>query len=100
LVDGETLSRVAFVIDSDDEHKEVIGGYFRNFGVTAASEQEACNSVAGEVCDGDIDWSQSKISVDVIERLDSELPAKSGDWHHRGIWYRSGHVYFPLDDQA
>jgi hypothetical protein len=80
---------------SDPEQNGSIGGYFRNFGVTAASEREACDFVAGEVEDGNVDWSQSKVAADVMGRLDRKILERSGDWSQRGIWYRSGHVFFP-----
>ena len=91
------MFRAAPLAEFGREQKDAIGGYFRNFGVTAGSKTEACGAVAKEVLDGNIDWSESKVLNDVISRLDDEILAKSGDWHREGIWYRSGHVFFPPD---
>lgn len=83
--------------EDEDGDKRLIAGYFRNFGVTAATEGEACELVEAEISDGEISWPESKISVDVVTRLSPEIISRSGDWTERGIWYRSGRVLFPKE---
>lgn len=80
-----------------NEEDGAIAGYFRNFGVTAASEGEACELVETEIDDGEISWPESKISVDVVTRLSPEILSRSGDWTERGVWYRSGRILFPSE---
>ena len=68
--------------DPDDDPPPV--GYFRNFGVSANSEGEAWNMVTPETADGEITWSQSAISVDVVGRLALAIVANAGDWTFEG----------------
>jgi hypothetical protein len=82
--------------DEDDGDRPIVG-YFQNFGVSAASEEEACDLVAGQIADGEIEWPASKISSDVVTRLDPAIIARSGDWTQKGIWYKSGRMFFPRD---
>jgi len=84
-------------IPPEDDENRPIAGYFGNFGVTAASEEEACELVEAEIEDGEISWPESKISVDVVTRLSPEILSRSGDWTERGIWYRSGRILFPKE---
>ena len=93
----ELHAAVASDPEDEDGDKRPIGGYFQNFGVTAASEGEACDLVAAEISDGEISWPESKISVDVVARLSPEIISRSGDWTARGIWYKSGRILFPKD---
>jgi hypothetical protein len=86
--------------DPDDEEDDVgaLVGYFWNFGVTALSQQEACNLVEELVVDGEIYWSESEVSPGVVvEHLSPEIIARAGDWTKKGIWYKSGRVFFPAD---
>jgi hypothetical protein len=83
--------------EGDDDRRPDLG-YFRNFGVTALTEEEACERVASEIADGQISWSEAEISVDVIGRLDPAIIEKAGDWTEEGVWYRSGRVFFPREE--
>ena len=86
--------------DPDDEEDDVgaLVGYFQNFGVTAPSEEDACDLVEKVVADGEIYWSESEVSPSVIiERLSPEIIARAGDWTEKGIWYKSGRAFFPAD---
>lgn len=82
--------------EGDDDRRPDVG-YYRNFGVTTSTEVEVCSLVEAEVADGDIAWSKSEISVDVVNRLNPDIIARAGDWTQQGIWYRSGRVFFPGD---
>jgi hypothetical protein len=72
-------------------------GYFQNFGVTAATEGEACELVEGAIQDGEIRWEESRVSRDVIHRLSPAILDRAGDWSERGVWYKSGKALFPAD---
>lgn len=80
---------------TDPDDQDPLVGYVRNFGVTSASEVEARDLVTSDVTDGDITWSQSAITADMVGRLTPIIVTKSGDWTERGIWYRSGRMLFP-----
>lgn len=67
-------------------------GYYRNFAVAARTEEEAMRMVGGAVSDGTVDWGDSE-----IRRLTCEEEASFGEGPNGrdGIWYSSGHVFFP-----
>lgn len=79
---------------SDDDDGPIVG-YYKNYSVTATSEGEALELVAGTISDGTIDWSESRVSSDVVDRLDPTILLKAGDWSTEGIWYETGRVFFP-----
>ena len=81
--------------DPDDAGAAV--GYIQNFGVTASTESEACELVAEAIHDGAILWAESRISQDVIDRLDQTILEMGSDWSKKGIWYKSGRALFPAD---
>jgi hypothetical protein len=74
-------------------------GYYRNFGVTAESEAEACEIVLAAVDDGDIDWNETEVSLVVPATLDAAVVARAGDWTDRGIWFKGGRVLFGEEGQ-
>ena len=82
--------------DDPDDSGEAVG-YIQNFGVTAATEGEACDWVESAISDGAIRWNGSRVSRDVIHRLGQTILDRAGDWGERGIWYRSGKALFPAD---
>ena len=83
--------------ETNEEDGPVIG-YFRTYGVTAASEAEASALAASEVQDGEINWAESQVSVVVPERLDPEILARSEDRRKVGVWYRGGKMFYTPDD--
>jgi hypothetical protein len=84
--------------ETNEEDGPVIG-YFRTYGVSAASEAEATALAASEVQDGEINWAGSQVSVVIPERLDPAILARSADRRKVGVWYRGGKVlYTPYDD--
>lgn len=83
--------------DTEEDDSRPVVGYFRNFGVTSHSEQAACEEVAMEIVEGDIDWSDSTSYPVNPETLDSIVLERTGDWSVPGIWYRSGRILFPED---
>jgi hypothetical protein len=84
--------------DDPGEDKRPLVGYYQNFGVTTTTEPEACRLVSDQIQDGSIEWSESRISFDVIDRLDPEILSRANDWNSEGIWYKSGRVFFPRED--
>jgi hypothetical protein len=70
-------------------------GYYRTFGVTAASSKAAREMVVAAVDDGEIDWADSEISSIVPESLAAWIVEKSGDWTREGIWFESGRIFYP-----
>lgn len=80
-----------------EDSGRLLAGYFRDFGVTAASEAEARMFVTGAVTDGRISWSHSTISSVVPDRLHPAIIARSLDWTTKGIWYAGGRIFFPRD---
>lgn len=82
--------------DPEDDDPPIVG-YYRNFGVSAASEEEARRLVTADVPDGEIDWAESTICPRDIETLHPDIIARSGDWTEMGIWYKSGRALFPAD---
>jgi hypothetical protein len=83
--------------EDDDPRPDV--GYVQDFGVTAASEEEASDLVVGLISDGDICWSDSTVALTVVEHLHPEIIARAGDWTEKGIWYKSGRAFFPADSE-
>ena len=81
----------------DEEDRRPLVGYYRNYGVTAPSEEEACSIVESRVEDGSIRWHDTRVSVDVIARLDHAIVAMAKDWTSAGVWYVSGRVLFPRE---
>lgn len=82
--------------DDPEDSGEAVG-YIQNFGVTATNEGEACALVEETIGDGEIRWAESRISRDVIHRLEQKILDRAGDWSEKGIWYRSGRAFFPAD---
>lgn len=80
--------------ESEDDPRPAVG-YFQNFGATAASEEEVCKLVASQITDGAVLWPSSEVSSDVVTRLHPGILTEAGDWNQKGIWYKSGRVFFP-----
>ncbi len=76
-------------------------GYYRNFGVTAESEQSAHVLVEQSIPDGSIIWTESEtteLSEARVRKLIGRKPpldlaAFRGEMS--GIWYKSGHIFYP-----
>lgn len=70
-------------------------GYYRTFGVTAASAEEACRLAMPELSPaGTVNWAETTAKPVDPESLAPEIRKRSGDWSVPGIWYRGGRVFF------
>jgi hypothetical protein len=75
-------------------------GYFRNFGVTADSEQSAHVLVEQSVPDGSVIWPESatnELSASGVSKLIGRKPPldlAAFRAETSGIWYESGHIFY------
>jgi hypothetical protein len=94
------LHEPLIVCDKKDKPTgELIHGYFRSLGVTAESELEVREFIRETVSEGEIDWSDTSIEACDYTDTDLELENLDGDPNIKGIWYKSGRIFFP-DDEA
>jgi hypothetical protein len=76
-------------------------GYYRNFGVTAAGEQSAHMLVEKCIPDGTVSWSDSEtkeLSDSDVRKLIGRKPPldlEAFRAESSGIWYESGHMFYP-----
>jgi hypothetical protein len=68
-------------------------GYYRNIAVNAISVTEALEYLKGTIDDGDIDWKELEWHERTLKEFDTVIRK-----HYvpiKGIWYKSGRVYYP-----
>lgn len=74
-------------------------GYFRNFGVTAASEWEARTLIQNIVDDGEIEWGKVSWAEVDLRSLDQQIAKQCEDSTLTGVWYKSGRILFPYEQE-
>lgn len=87
------------LVDEDDSG-QVIVGYFRNFGIRAATDQIVPMidaAVAEGQVPGDVAWNESDWYGVVRASLDEAIQARSVSLTKEGIWYMSGRMFFPAE---
>ena len=77
------------------EKSELVIGYYKNFGLTAASDQDARTVAMNAINDGVIDWADSELKTIDLDKFDPQIACCCKDKRRRGIWYMSGHSFFP-----
>ncbi len=77
---------------ADADIKE-IHGYFRVYGISAATDSAARAILQRSIRDGVIDWSESELSLVDPELLDEAIRERMRDPARNGIWYESGRIF-------
>jgi hypothetical protein len=73
-------------------------GYYKNFGVSAASKKGAQEFIAAEVTDGAIDWQEVEWRAFGCAKENPVLQQAFDQFKGEGIWYRSGRAFYPADE--
>jgi hypothetical protein len=76
-----------------DGPREAVG-FFQNFGVTAASAEDASQMAITQVTpSGRVHWEDSTVEPIQVEQLAPEVVKRATDWDQSGVWYRSGRIF-------
>jgi hypothetical protein len=81
--------------DEADDLPTVLAGYFRNFGITAISEEGARQLAASEILDGTVSWEETESYAVSVHELPPTVIEQASDWTVPGVWYKSGRAFFP-----
>jgi hypothetical protein len=85
---------------AEDETPVKLLSYYRNFGVTASSEEIARKLVSQAVSDGDIVWRDYSCKEIDLGTFDKRIAAQCKHPTQQDVWYQSGRVLFPQEDQG
>jgi hypothetical protein len=94
----ELHAEIKALADDPDPDRRPVVGYYRRYGVSAATETEALELVSAAIADGDIDWADSRIALADLGTLTPQIVERSGDWSQKGVWYTGGRILFPGAD--
>ncbi len=84
--------------DESEDETQMLAGYYRNFGLSAFSEDDARSMVSNEIADGTIDWSDSDIRSIDLATFDQEITSNCKKTSEPTIWYTSGRSIFPVQE--
>ena len=72
-----------------------LAGYYRNFGLSAFSDNDARSIISSEITDGIIDWPDSDMQKINLSEFDQEITFHCKKPSETGVWYTSGRSVFP-----
>ena len=86
------------LVHEHDEDDEVVVGYWRLFGLRGPAERVR-PILEAEIEDGAIEWSDSTWYEIDPQALDETIRARVLPLTGEGIWYRSGRMFCPAEQQ-
>ncbi len=103
VVVGVRLTEPVIVEEDDEEGEEEMVGYYRTFGVTAASASAAVSLVEAlyaERADDDTAGSVLELDLAVLDTAAMDLPTSIDEIDTEGIHFESGRAFFSADEDA